>query len=87
MKVYSFLLSFEVPNFYFPNIILVHFSPPKRGPLYKRTKNQKEGGGGGGGGGIEHLEAVYAWAHKMLAYTTTILCCVNTVKRGPMPCL
>ena len=29
--------------------------------------------GGGGGGGIEHLEAVYAWAHTLLAYTT-ILC-------------
>ena len=31
---------------------------------------------GGGGGGIEHLDAVYAWA----AYTT-ILCCMNTVNR------
>ena len=30
------------------------------------------------GGGIEHLEAVYALAHTLLAYTT-ILCCVNTV--------
>ena len=37
--------------------------------------------GGGGGGAIEHLEAVYAWAHTLLAYTT-ILCCVNTVKGG-----
>ena len=35
----------------------------------------------GGGGGIEHLEAVYALAHALLAYTT-ILCCMNTVKRG-----
>ena len=34
-----------------------------------------------GGGGIEHLESVYAWAHTSLAYTT-ILCWVNTVKRG-----
>ena len=32
------------------------------------------------GAGIEHLEAVYARAHTLLAYTT-ILCCVNTVKR------
>ena len=32
-------------------------------------------------GGIEHLEAVYAWAHTLLAYTTTS-CCVNTEKRG-----
>ena len=33
-----------------------------------------------GGGGIEHLEAVEAvcaWAHTLLAYTT-ILRCVNT---------
>ena len=32
-------------------------------------------------GGIEHLEAVYAWAHTLPAYTT-ILCCVNTIKKG-----
>ena len=38
-------------------------------------QDQKEGGG------IEDLEAVYALAHTLLAYTT-ILCCVNTVKRG-----
>ena len=41
----------------------------------------------GGGGGVEHLEAVYVWAHTLLAYTT-ILCCVNTVKRRvlrPLP--
>ena len=37
--------------------------------------------GGGGGGGDEHIEAVYTWAHTLLAYTT-ILCCVNTVIRG-----
>ena len=24
-----------------------------------------------GGGGIEHLESVYAWAHTLLAHTTT----------------
>ena len=35
-----------------------------------RIKNKR------GGGGIEHLEAVYAWAHTLLAYAT-ILCCVN----------
>ena len=34
-----------------------------------------------GGGGIEHFEAVYAVAYTLLVYTT-ILCCVNTVKRG-----
>ena len=35
------------------------------------------------GGGDEHLDSVYAWAHThcYIAYTT-ILCCVNTVKRG-----
>ena len=27
-------------------------------------------GGGGGGGGAKHLEAVYAWAHTLLVYTT-----------------
>ena len=37
-----------------------------------------------GGGGIEHLEAVHALAHTLLAYTT-ILCCMNTVKRGVLP--
>ena len=33
----------------------------------------------GGGGGFEHLEAVYAVAHTLLAYITTILCCVNAL--------
>ena len=37
-------------------------------------KKKGGGGGGGGGGGIEHLEAVCALAHTLLAYTT-ILCC------------
>ena len=43
---------------------------------------KRRGGGGGGGIVIERLETVYAWAHTLLAYTTTILCCMNTAKRG-----
>ena len=37
---------------------------------------KKGGGGGGGGGGIEHLEAVYAWAHTLLysLYYYPVLC-------------
>ena len=37
--------------------------------------------------GVEHLQAVHALAHTLVAYTT-VLCCMNTVKRGcctPLP--
>ena len=40
-------------------------------PMFKKEKRR----------GVEHLEAVYAWAHTLLAYTT-ILCCVEHGKNG-----
>ena len=42
--------------------------------LYSVSGLKRRGGGGGGGGGIEHHEAVYALAHRVL--------CVNRVKMG-----
>ena len=39
-----------------------------------------------GGGENEHLEAVYAWVHRLLAYTTILCCMTNRYCATFPPC-